>query len=180
MPRVVGLAAGAAVWVRRMHPKNKIHQLRTRLPKISDECSKLLAVSPHGAVYVLVRVAGMRYAAIHGRQKKAGVDGGGTHAAADGFDFSDARRGPFRSYGTNQSVAGPALRSACNVDADSRDRNDVQYVPKRSRPGPDRNTSSRACFTLHLCPQRISDCPCAASVPLDDSAKLGCYPRRLY
>jgi len=58
------------------------------------------------------------------------------------------------------------------VDADSRDRNDVQYVPKRSRPSPDRDTSSRTCFTLHLRPQRISDCPCTARIPLHDSAKL--------
>jgi hypothetical protein len=29
----VGIAAGAAVWVRRMHPRNKIHQLRVQLPK---------------------------------------------------------------------------------------------------------------------------------------------------
>ncbi len=29
----MGIAAGAAVWVRRLHPRNKIHQLRAQLPE---------------------------------------------------------------------------------------------------------------------------------------------------
>jgi hypothetical protein len=172
MPRVVGPAAGAAVWVRRMHPQNKIHQVRARLPEKSGEGSWLLAVSLHGATDPLVSLAGMRYAAIHGRQKETGIAGSGAHATPDRFDISDARRGPFWSDRTRERVAGPALCAFGDVDADSRDRNDVRYVPKRTRPGSDRTTSPRIRFDLHLRPQRISHRPRAARILVFNSAKL--------
>jgi len=139
-----------------------------------------LTISLHGATDPLVSRAAMMYAAIHGRQKKVGAEGSRTHAAPDDIGISDARRGPFWSQRTSEGVAGPVVRASGDVDADSRDRNDVRYVPKRPRSSPDCNSSPRIRFNLHLCAERISHCPRTARVPFHDSAKLSCRLRQVY
>src|ERR1700683_210650 len=108
-------------------------------------------ISPQGSMNPLLRARAMRYAAIHGRQKKVGVDGSRTHAAPDAHGISDARRGPFRTLWTGEGLAGSALRTPGDVDADSGDWHDVRYVSKRPRSHPDRDTSPRTGFSLHLC-----------------------------
>jgi len=131
-----------------------------------------LPISLHGPMNPLLRRAAMMYAAIHGRQKKVGIESGGSHATPDDLGFSDARRGPFWSHGTSTGLAGLVLRPSGNVDANSGDWNDVRYVPKWPRSSANRNTSARICVTLHLRAERISDCPRATCVPVDDSAQL--------
>jgi hypothetical protein len=129
-------------------------------------------ISLQGLTNPLLRSATMRYAAIHGRQKKVGVDGGRTHAAPDAHDISDACRGPFRTLRTGKGLASPALRTPGDVDANSGDWHDVRYVPERPRSRPDRNTSTRICFPLHLCAEWISHRPRATRVPIHDSIEL--------
>src|ERR1700733_908472 len=108
-------------------------------------------ISLQGSMKPLLGAGAMRYAAIHARQKKVGVDGGRTHAAPDAHGVSDARRGPFRTLRTGEGLAGSALRTPGDVDADSGDWHDVRYVPKRPRSHTDRDTSPRTSFHLHLC-----------------------------
>jgi hypothetical protein len=212
----VGIAAGAAVWVRRTHPGDKIHQVQARLleksggfrsstssaapmanvlkqnPRMRRNLASVLpgkgigsaaevrfTISLHGPMMSLLGARAMRYAAIHGRQKKVGVDGSRTHAAPDDYDISHARRGPFRTLRASEGLAGPALRTSGDVDADSGDWHDVRYVPKRPRSRSDRNSSPRIRFTLHLCAQRISYRSCATRVSFHDSVKLDRRVRKI-
>ncbi len=184
-----GCSKNQAEFVVRHPPKTAIVHAGGTERKPAIDCARggagrtaetRLTISLHGAMDPLVSRAAMMYAAIHGRQKKVGAKGSGTHAAPDDISVSDARRGPFWSQRASEGVAGPALRTSGDVDADSGDRNDVRYVPKRPGSSPDCDSSPRIRFNLHLCAERISHRPRTTRFPFHDSSKLSRRPRHVY